>query len=83
MAPYYEEYEDLVFGPEARRHRHTRIHQTSAPAADGSNAVHTWEVTQTLLDPEGDHLWHVLGTITLTPEDDLDGPLVEVLHIGK
>lgn len=74
MAPFFEEYEELVFGPEARRHALTRIRETGE---------RTWEVTQVILDPEGDNLWHALGTIALSPDDELEGPLVELLHLGR
>jgi hypothetical protein len=50
LAPYHEEHGDLPFGPEARRHRLTTIR----PAGE-----RRWQVTQTLLDPEEDGLWHV------------------------
>ena len=76
MAPYFEEYPELPFGPEARRHVHTRVRDLGT----GAGGERRWEVTQVLLDPEGDHLWHVLGTLALDPDDALDGPLVEVLH---
>jgi superfamily II DNA/RNA helicase len=79
MAPYFEEHGELLFGPEARRHVHTRIREQAAEAGGRRR----WEVTQVLLDPEGDHLWHVLGTVALDPEDALEGPLVEVLHLGR
>lgn len=79
MAPYFEEHDELVFGPEARRHAHTRIRAVG----EREGGERRWEVTQVMLDPEGDHLWHALGSIALSPDDELDGPLVELLHLGK
>jgi len=79
MSPYFEEYPELPFGPEARRHAHTRVRDLGT----GAGGERRWEVSQVLLDPAGDHLWHVLGTLALDPDDALDGPLVEVLHLGK
>ncbi|HMB53460.1 MAG TPA: DUF3516 domain-containing protein, partial [Thermoanaerobaculia bacterium] len=61
------------FGPEARRHAHTRIEKQG----EGR-----WQVTQVLLDPEGDHLWHALGTVEIDETSEIDGPLVELLHLG-
>ncbi|HEY7216604.1 MAG TPA: DUF3516 domain-containing protein, partial [Thermoanaerobaculia bacterium] len=54
LAPFFEEYGELPFTPEARRHQWTRIRKTGD---------RQWEVTHTLLDPQGDNLWAVLGTI--------------------
>ena len=73
MAPYLERYGELAFGPEARRHRHTAVR----PAGE-----RRWEATQVLLDPEGDHLWHVVGRIDLRGDAALDGPLLRVVRIG-
>jgi len=73
LAPFFESYEELVFGPEARRHAHTRIEKQG----EGR-----WQVTQVLLDPEGDHLWHALGTVEIDETSEIDGPLVELLHLG-
>ena len=73
MAPFFDSYEELVFAPEARRHAHTRIDRQG----EGR-----WRVTQVLLDPEGDHLWHALGAIEIDEGSEIDGPLVELLHVG-
>ncbi len=78
LAPYLEEYGELPFGPEARRHVHTRVEEQDVE----EGGRRRWRVSQVLLDPQGDHLWHVLGTVALDPDDPLDGPLVEVLHVG-
>jgi predicted ArsR family transcriptional regulator len=78
LAPYFEDYGELSFGPEARRHVHTRIEEQDVE----EGGRRRWRVSQVLLDPQGDHLWHVLGTVALDPDDPLDGPLVEVLHVG-
>lgn len=73
MAPFLEEYGELVFTPEARQHRWTRI-ETTGPL--------TREVTQTLLDPEGDNLWAVHGEVDLHGLTEVEGPLVRVVRIG-
>ena len=44
LAPFFAEYGELVFTPEARRHQWTQISRTGE---------RTWEVAQTLLDPAG------------------------------
>src|SRR5215467_6715065 len=69
MAPFFEEYGELVFTPEARRHQWTEIRETGE---------RTWEVAQTLLDPQGDNLWAIQGTIDLRHPQATEGPLVRL-----
>ena len=59
LAPFFEEYGRLVFTPEARNSRHTLLKSTGS---------RTWDVFQTLLDPEGDHLWALHGEVDLRHE---------------
>ncbi|MDY7096267.1 MAG: DUF3516 domain-containing protein [Acidobacteriota bacterium] len=73
LAPFLAEYGELVFSPEARRHRHTTIRKT---------ADRTWAVTQVLLDPEGDNLWHLAATIHLPGPEALDQPLLQLERVG-
>jgi hypothetical protein len=73
LAPFFAEHGELLFTPEARRHRHTQIRETGD---------RTWSVTQTLLDPTGDNLWAIQGTIDLRRPDAADGPLVRLSEIG-
>ena len=73
MAPFFEEHGELVFTPEARRHQWTHVRETGEK---------TWEVAQTLLDPQGDNLWAVIGTIDLRDPEVIEGPLVRIERIG-
>ncbi len=73
LEPFYAEYAELLFTPEARRHQWTHLRPTGE---------RTWEVTHTLLDPAGDHLWAVIGSIDLRDPDMIDGPLVRLHRIG-
>jgi len=73
LAPFFAEYGELPFTPEARRHQYTQI----LPTGD-----RTWSVTQTLLDPQGDNLWAIQGTIDLRSPDEAEGPIVRVGRIG-
>ena len=73
LSPFFEEYGELPFTPEARRHHWTRIR----PSGDRQ-----WEVTHTLLDPQGDNLWAIQGTIDLRNPDEAEGPIVRVGRIG-
>ena len=73
LAPFFAEYPELIFTPEARRHQWTQIR----PTGD-----RTWEVAHTLLDPQSDNLWAVLGSIDLRDPDLIDGPLLRLERIG-
>jgi len=73
LAPFFEEYGELPFTPEARRHHWTQIQ----PSGDRQ-----WEVAHTLLDPQGDNLWAIQGTIDLRNPDEAEGPIVRVERIG-
>jgi superfamily II RNA helicase len=73
MAPFFAEYGELVFTPEARRHHWTQIR----PTGD-----RTWAVSHTLLDPAGDNLWAVQGTIDLRDPGEAEGPIVRLERLG-
>jgi superfamily II DNA/RNA helicase len=73
LAPFFAEYGDLLFTPEARRHQFTHIQRTGD---------RTWEVRQTLLDPQGDNLWAIAGEVDLRDPHALEGPLVQLMRIG-
>jgi superfamily II RNA helicase len=73
MAPFFGEYGELLFTPDARRHQWTQIRKTGE---------REWEVTHTLLDPPGDNLWAIQGTIDLRNPDEAEGPIVRVGRIG-
>ncbi|HEY9422503.1 MAG TPA: DUF3516 domain-containing protein, partial [Thermoanaerobaculia bacterium] len=73
MAPFFEEYGELLFTPEARRHQWTQIRP---------NGDRQWEVTHTLLDPQGDNLWAIQGWIDLRNPEEAEGPIVRVGKIG-
>jgi superfamily II DNA/RNA helicase len=73
LAPFFDEYGELLFTPEARRHQFTHIRRTGD---------RTWEVRQTLLDPQGDNLWAIAGEIDLRDPHALEGPLVRLRRIG-
>jgi hypothetical protein len=73
LVPFYEEHAALVFTPSTRHADHTIIRQTD---------TRKWSVTQILVDPAGDNLWYVAGTVDLAGESDPSGPLVTVYDIG-
>ncbi len=73
MAPFFEEYGELLTGPETRLHQWTNLRP---------NGPRRWEVTQTLLDPKGDNTWAVFAEVNLRDESAPDGPILRVTRIG-
>ncbi|WAS99565.1 DUF3516 domain-containing protein [Nannocystis poenicansa] len=73
MAEYYAEYPTLRFDHGARFPKYTRIE----PVAD-----QVWRVTQVLVDPEEDNLWHIEGEVDLRGDGFPEGPLVKVRAIA-
>ncbi len=73
LAPYREEYGEILFTPEARQAHRTVIEKTGE---------RTWDVSQVLVDPAGDDLWALQGTIDFTVGTGFEGPLVRLRRIG-
>jgi hypothetical protein len=73
LAPYFDEYERLLFTPVARQSHKTTL-QSTGPR--------TWQVFQSLVDPEGDGLWAIEGVIDLSQQRNPEGRLVRVRRIG-
>ncbi len=74
MAPFFGEYGDLVSGSEARLHHLTQMKSTGP---------RQWEITQTLVDPKGDHTWAIFAGIDLRDGSAPDGPILRVRRIGS
>ena len=74
LAPFLEEYGELLFTPDARQARLTQLRPVEPRVFD---------VAQVLVDPQGDLLWAIHGRVDLRGELDPEGPLVEVLRIGS
>ena len=74
LTPFTEEYGRLVFDHTARYTDKTVM----KPAGD-----RCWEVTQILVDPEGDNLWCVEAVVDMhAVGTEVDLPLIEVTRIG-
>jgi hypothetical protein len=73
LAPFFEEYDRIVFTPDARQSRRTLLKKTGP---------RTWDVSQVLVDPLGDELWAIQGEVDLRSERDPEGPLVRLRRIG-
>ena len=73
MAEYYAEYPELRFDHGSRFPKFTTIE------AVGDQQ---WRVSQVLVDPEDDNLWHVEGEVDLRGDGFPEGPIVYVRRIG-
>jgi hypothetical protein len=73
MAPYFEQYKDIDLTPRARTVDRTIVREVGK---------RRWEVTQKIVDPEGDEDWAIFGEIDLTLPVAEDAPLVAVRRIG-
>ncbi|MFW6693333.1 DEAD/DEAH box helicase [Streptomyces sp. MAR4 CNX-425] len=71
---YWEEYEDIGTGPDARGPRLLRIEE------DPQHAL--WRVRQTFADPEGDHDWGISAEVDLTASDAEGRAVVRVTGVG-
>ncbi len=73
LAPFFDEYERIVFTPDSRSPRRTHMKKTGP---------RTWDTFQVLIDPKGDDCWAIEGTVDLRHEKDPEGPLVRIRRIG-
>jgi hypothetical protein len=73
LEPFFAEYEEFVFDHRARLAEHTQI----TPEGD-----HRWKVVQVLLDPSDENLWCIEGTVDLSDDVNVEGPLIAVTRIG-
>ncbi len=73
LAPFHDEYGELLFTPAARRPHLTTLRQETP---------HRWRCTQTLLDPAGDDLWHLEAEVHLDTGAPPEAPLLRLRHIG-
>ena len=73
MAEYFAEYPELRFDHGARFPKYTRIEAV---------AEQQWRVSQVLVDPEEDNLWHLEGEVDLRGDGFPEGPIVTLRRIG-
>ena len=72
MAGYFEDYDRLGIGADARNPR--LLHVTPG---DG-----VWQVRQVFDDPDGDHDWGITASVDLAASDDAGEPVVSVLDVA-
>ena len=73
LAPFFAECGEIVTTPDARRADRTTILNTGP---------RTWDVMQTLVDPQGDELWCLFGHVDLRQETSPEGPILRMRRIG-
>lgn len=73
LAPFLREYEKLLFNHEARQTQNTRITSTGP---------RLWEITQVLLDPQGDAFWFLRAEVDLRQPENFEGPLLRMRYLG-
>jgi superfamily II DNA/RNA helicase len=72
MEPYFDEYDRVGTGPDARNP--ALLHVTRATAE--------WRVRQVFDDPEGDRDWGITATVDLAASDEAGEPVVAVTDVG-
>ncbi|MCF3103690.1 DUF3516 domain-containing protein [Streptomyces roseoverticillatus] len=75
MDAYWDEYDDLGTGPDARGPKLLRIEEKPE---DG-----LWRVRQTFADPNGDHDWGITAEVDLTASDEEGRAVVRVVEVGQ
>lgn len=75
MDGYWEEYDDLGTGPDARGPKLLRIEEVPGEGL--------WRVRQTFADPNGDHDWGISAAVDLTASDEEGRAVVKVLDVGR
>ncbi|KNB53815.1 DEAD/DEAH box helicase [Streptomyces caatingaensis] len=74
MDAYWDEYEELGTGPDARGPKLLSIEERPE---DG-----LWRVRQTFADPEGDHDWGISAEVDLTASDEEGRAVIRVMDVG-
>ncbi|MDF6041038.1 DUF3516 domain-containing protein [Streptomyces sp. JH14] len=75
MDAYWDEYEDLGTGPDARGPKLLKIDEDAAHGL--------WRVRQTFADPNGDHDWGISAEIDLAASDEEGRAVVRVTSVGQ
>ena len=73
MEPFFAEHGELVFDHRSRLAEHTQL------SSIGDNR---WSVVQVLIDPSDENLWCIEGTVDLSDDANVEGPLITVGRIG-
>ncbi|WP_327191296.1 DEAD/DEAH box helicase [Streptomyces xinghaiensis] len=75
METYWDEYDDLGTGPDARGPKLLRIEE------DPEHGL--WKVRQTFADPNGDHDWGISAEVDLAASDEEGRAVVRLTDVGQ
>ncbi|MFC4495134.1 DEAD/DEAH box helicase [Streptomyces ovatisporus] len=75
MDAYWDEYDGLGTGPDARGPRLLQIEEVPEEAL--------WRVRQTFADPAGDHDWGISAEVDLTASDEEGRAVIKVTSVGQ
>ncbi|MBQ0985697.1 DUF3516 domain-containing protein [Streptomyces sp. F63] len=75
MEAYWDEYDDLGTGPDARGPKLLRIEE------DTEHGL--WKVRQTFADPDGDHDWGIGAEVDLAASDEEGRAVVRLTDVGQ
>ncbi|WP_043271519.1 DEAD/DEAH box helicase [Streptomyces sp. CT34] len=75
MDAYWDEYDELGTGPDARGPKLLRIEE------DAEHGL--WKVRQTFADPNGDHDWGISAEVDLAASDEEGRAVVRVTDVGQ
>ncbi|MEV0784409.1 DUF3516 domain-containing protein [Streptomyces sp. NPDC050423] len=75
MDKYWDEYEELGTGPDARGPKLLKIDE------DAEHGL--WRVRQTFADPNGDHDWGISAEVDLAASDEEGRAVVRVTSVGQ
>lgn len=72
LAPYWQEYDAIDIGPDARSSAHLQIERGDSQ----------WRLTQILLDPKGDRAWHLRLRVDLLSSREEGQPVLTLSSIS-
>ncbi len=78
---YFEEYDAIGTGPDARGPALHLVDEDPQDAA-GAPLGRSWRVRQVLDDPDGDRSWAITALVDLEASDETGAPVVLVEHVG-
>src|SRR5690606_2685956 len=73
LAPYFEEYDEIGTGPDARGPALLLIDEQPG----------VWRVAQILDDPAGDHDWGISDEVDLAASDAADEPVLTITAVNQ
>ncbi|HEV7625504.1 MAG TPA: DUF3516 domain-containing protein, partial [Streptomyces sp.] len=75
MDAYWDEYDELGTGPDARGPKLLQIEEVPEDAL--------WRVRQTFADPNSDHDWGISAEVDLTASDEEGRAVIKVTAVGQ